>query len=634
MERVSRLFNWRLGGVGLVSILAILFVMFLSSSPAFGTFGNWGSSPAKECKSGDWNGEYWKIDIDRHFKVGKIETSANVADDAIDFDLDHKDVTWSNESAFAVFRIYEKGGWYLDVNKGLWQPGEGGQFSIWHSISHVTFCFTEAAMPAMSIEKKTNNADPTAADPNYILVGDDVVWTYDVKNTGTVALKDVAVTDSDEGVSPAYHSGDNENGLLDPGETWHFKAKGISEPGPYENTGTATAHAKYDPKVVVETSDTSGYFGALPGIALSVTAPSEPILEGDGFNWLIEVSNTGNVPLGSVRVEKDGASTSCSWHEILPGATETCDLADVAMVGSESSSFVARGTVPGGGAEASVESDVIVATYQVNQPPIANDDSYEMDERSALDAETNATLEVPAPGVLDNDSDPDGDSLSVVSFDSASAMGGAVAMESNGSFAFTPGAYDWDAQVGEEQYHYTDSWEYTVSDGKGGSASATVEVVVNRVVCTGETVTGVDPVVSGFFGSFTALNDVNNQPACKEYTVAASASANLVSLDVPSGQGAAVFFSGALSGEPEEQNEDGEFVLGVLYDPDLDGPAEFRPLLACDGTPTIEDDIVTDAEIPSGETWCLAGSRTSVSDGELIPLYLVYGVEDPGFSFR
>ncbi len=97
-----------------------------------------------------------------------------------------------------------------------------------------------------------------------------------------------------------------------------------------------------------------------------------------------------------------------------------------------------------------------------NQPPVAVDDSYTTDE--------NTQLNVPAPGVLGNDSDPDGDALTVESYDSTTVKGGSVSMNSDGSFTYDPPA---DSCCGD------DSFTYTVSDGHGGTDTATVSITVN-----------------------------------------------------------------------------------------------------------------------------------------------------------
>jgi len=86
---------------------------------------------------------------------------------------------------------------------------------------------------------------------------------------------------------------------------------------------------------------------------------------------------------------------------------------------------------------------------------------------------------VPAPGVLGNDSDPDGDPLSVVDFDALSTLGAAVSISPDGAFAYRPlGSVILQAlQSGETA---VDTFTYTISDGRGGTATATVTITVFR----------------------------------------------------------------------------------------------------------------------------------------------------------
>jgi uncharacterized repeat protein (TIGR01451 family) len=79
------------------------------------------------------------------------------------------------------------------------------------------------------------------------------------------------------------------------------------------------------------------------------------------------------------------------------------------------------------------------------------------------------TLTVPAPGVLGNDSDIDGDSLVAV-FISGPAHG-AVTLNANGSFVYVPSA----------NYFGADSFIYVASDGRTSSVPAVVNITVTPV---------------------------------------------------------------------------------------------------------------------------------------------------------
>jgi serine protease AprX len=80
-----------------------------------------------------------------------------------------------------------------------------------------------------------------------------------------------------------------------------------------------------------------------------------------------------------------------------------------------------------------------------NRPPVASGDSYSV--------ANGASLNVPAPGVLANDSDPDGNAISAVLKTAPSH--GSLTLNANGSFAYTPTA----------GYSGADSFSYADSDG-------------------------------------------------------------------------------------------------------------------------------------------------------------------------
>ncbi|MGH3714448.1 MAG: Ig-like domain-containing protein [Micromonosporaceae bacterium] len=104
---------------------------------------------------------------------------------------------------------------------------------------------------------------------------------------------------------------------------------------------------------------------------------------------------------------------------------------------------------------------VSLTVSAVNDAPIVNADSYVVTE--------DTPLVVPAPGVLGNDTDVDGDPLSA-SLGSA-PLHGSVLLNGDGSFSYTPAA----------NYNGPDSFTYTASDGTATSPEATVLLDVTPV---------------------------------------------------------------------------------------------------------------------------------------------------------
>ena len=107
----------------------------------------------------------------------------------------------------------------------------------------------------------------------------------------------------------------------------------------------------------------------------------------------------------------------------------------------------------------------------VNNPPVAEDDAAITDEDSQLI--------VAAPGLLSNDSDPDvGDTLTVTAVDTSGTVGVVNAWDADGSFTYNPNGQFEYLQAGNSTI---DSFIYTVSDGNGGTDTATVTITINGV---------------------------------------------------------------------------------------------------------------------------------------------------------
>ena len=115
----------------------------------------------------------------------------------------------------------------------------------------------------------------------------------------------------------------------------------------------------------------------------------------------------------------------------------------------------------GDGTAQSNPATVTMTVTRVNDPPAATDDAYSTAE------DTPRT--VPAPGVLGNDSDPDGDQLTAVV---ASGPGhGSLTLRADGSFAYTPAA----------DFNGTDTFTYRASDDTLNSNLATVTITVTAI---------------------------------------------------------------------------------------------------------------------------------------------------------
>ena len=104
---------------------------------------------------------------------------------------------------------------------------------------------------------------------------------------------------------------------------------------------------------------------------------------------------------------------------------------------------------------------ISVSIMPVSGPPVAADDAYSTAEDTALT--------MAAPGVLGNDSDPNGDPLTAVLV--IEPTSGTLALAGNGGFTYTPDA----------NFNGADSFTYKANDGTADSNVATVSITVTPV---------------------------------------------------------------------------------------------------------------------------------------------------------
>jgi len=243
------------------------------------------------------------------------------------------------------------------------------------------------AIPRLELEKATNNLDSDIAPGAQIASGDLVTWSYEVINTGTTALLDVEVSDSDPGVTavcaPAI---DNVIALLIPGETVVCEATGEAGIGFYMNTADVSGTPAFpsnpdvdlsdpdswsdDPADFTETgqddpeaTDDSHYFGTDGGLELEKATngvdadePTGPVLEvGDAVVWTYVVTNTSPSAMLDVTIEDSdiGAAIDCGSGTnvialLAPGNSVTCT--SIAPASAVAGQYMNDSTVEGTGA--------------------------------------------------------------------------------------------------------------------------------------------------------------------------------------------------------------------------------------------------------------------------------------------
>ena len=166
------------------------------------------------------------------------------------------------------------------------------------------------------------------------------------------------------------------------------------------------------------------------------------------------------------------------------GSFSYMPAADDCGVGADSFTYTATDGVDSSTATVTID---IACT---NDAPVADNDAYVTN--------VNNVLNVAAPGVLDGDTDVDGDTLTATNL--VQPTNGNVVLNADGSFSYTPtAAYCNDGSP-------TDDFTYTANDGTADSAPATVAITV---ICDELPVANDDSITVLEGGTATVLDGGN-----------------------------------------------------------------------------------------------------------------------------
>jgi VCBS repeat-containing protein len=223
--------------------------------------------------------------------------------------------------------------------------------------------------------------------------------------------------------------------------------------------------------------------------------PDNPVPATDPLDIIPDVATTDGAPLapidvGSYVVDPDGeplvftlSPTTPPWVVIDPATgvitgTPPADASQHSNTGNPSEYLIiVTATDPDG---ALVTTTVTLSI--VNLDPVAVDDAASIGE----DATSVAGNVITDPATGDADTAPDNDPLTVVAANQAgnpitigtpfvTAAGGTLTLHHDGSYTFAPGTAYNGLDTGETA---TETISYTVSDGNGGTATATLVITI------------------------------------------------------------------------------------------------------------------------------------------------------------
>jgi uncharacterized repeat protein (TIGR01451 family) len=212
----------------------------------------------------------------------------------------------------------------------------------------------EASATATAAQTRTISLTKTANPTTYSTVGQNIAYSYVIKNTGNVTLSGPFSATDDKVTVTCTQPGD---GQLSPNETMscsatHTMTQADLDAGAVTNQATATGGG-------VSSNQTQATVTAVRNAAITIVkstngadadaAPGPSVLVGSTVQWTYSVKNTGNVTLSNVGVSDDkGVAVTCPQTILAPAAAIVCTASGVATPGQYSNTGTVTASPPAG----------------------------------------------------------------------------------------------------------------------------------------------------------------------------------------------------------------------------------------------------------------------------------------------
>ncbi|WP_438858754.1 retention module-containing protein, partial [Achromobacter spanius] len=347
----------------------------------------------------------------------------------------------------------------------------------------------------------------TATDKSGASVSQDFSW--DVKNPAPTAIDDDGSTNQGVGLNVTAQDGVLANDT-DPDSDTLTVSQVNGQPG---NVGTAIAGSNGGTFTLNADGSYSfnpgSAFNNLPANQTATSSITYTVSDGEGgtstATLTVTITGTNDTPILTPGVTLDDQASN-DGQAITPvdvsGQFSDVDTGDVLTYSAtglppglsiDPTTGIISGTLDNSASQGGVQgvyAITITATdtsgtsvsqdfsWDVKNPaPTATNDSGATDEDSTLSVDAQS-------GVLSNDTDPDGDTLTVSQVNGqatnvgaavAGSNGGTFTLNADGSYSFNPGSAFQSLPAGEKT---TSSITYTVSDGEGGTSTATLTVEI------------------------------------------------------------------------------------------------------------------------------------------------------------
>lgn len=293
----------------------------------------------------------------------------------------------------------------------------------------------------------------TSRNPGTSVPGQNVTVGYDINITSPGAGSLTGQVTVSDGTTSCI-------GGINAGSGIGSCALAFPTAGTHQLTATYTGDGNFLGSTSPEVSHTVNKAGTT--MVIGSDAP-DPSLVGVAVTVPWNLTSPGSAPLtGTVTVTVGGGGETCSAPASLGGGS--CPLTFL-ETGSRPITATYSGDANYNGSNDS-EPHTVTAP---NAPPTAQNDPSAGDE-SFYTVVEDATLNVSVgQGVLKNDTDPQNDPLTAVN--ASNPAEGAVALDANGSFSYTP----------DPDLNGTHTFTYQASDGSASSNTATVTIAVTPV---------------------------------------------------------------------------------------------------------------------------------------------------------
>jgi len=183
-----------------------------------------------------------------------------------------------------------------------------------HGNNTATASIDVACTPSLSMTK---------SGPAYGHVGDEVVFTMRVTNTGKVAFGDVSVRDPGCATSPSRVSDGNGDAELGPREAWTYRCTAKIPKGTgrlFTTTGTAVGHS---PDGNARANAHATVRVLRPHLSIVVTPDPASGTPGDTVTYRYVVRNVGDAVLTDITVTDDRLGSIGSVPQLAPGHAVT-----------------------------------------------------------------------------------------------------------------------------------------------------------------------------------------------------------------------------------------------------------------------------------------------------------------------